>query len=235
MTLRSASSVWYALWRGGELAPARLNRARTSVRVSWRLYDRQRSLVSQHDPQTMDLLIIDDRNPRPVVERDAVELHHHHPPANTAGVLDGDIVARGTIPERQGESRPSRGDARVHHQSRALDPDPENPFDPGAIQPPRRPGIPGPPAPADVRRLGVDVAHGDIRFDAVLLDAMRSHRAHDRIQHREQLGGLVAVTERDERNYRPDGRLRVLPPIFAHSSHVPLDVAGSQRCVVEGR
>ena len=57
----------------------------------------------------------------------------------------------------------------------------------------------------------------------------------DRIQHREELGGPVAVPERREGDRGPDRRMRVLPAVLSDARHIPLDVAGLEGGAVERR
>src|SRR5512146_1467830 len=121
----------------------------------------------------MSRSVVGEGNSRPVLERDAVELEPRHAPADAARVLDDDVVTRRAVSKRDREPVPSRRDAWVEHESRAREPEAEQPFDPGAIQPSRGPGIPGPAATADVRPLGIDVARDDVWLDLVSLDAFR--------------------------------------------------------------
>src|SRR5665811_1724740 len=100
--------------------------------------------------------IVGEWNASAVVERDAIELEHSDTLADPAWVLDSDVVLRRAITQCHGEPGPSRGDAWVDRQSGAPHSDAEKPLDPGAIQPALRSGVPGPPATADVRRLGID-------------------------------------------------------------------------------
>src|SRR6266702_3767889 len=101
----------------------------------------------------------------------------------------------------------------------------ENPGHAGAIQPARGAGVPGPAPTADVRGFGVDVGRDDVRLDGVARDACRRRRATDRIQHDEQLAGLVSVSERGKGHHRPDRRVRVLAAVLAHARRVAFDVA----------
>ena len=51
----------------------------------------------------------------------------------------------------------------------------------------------------------------------------------DRVEHREQLAGLVAVAQHREGHHRPDGAMRVLAAILANAGRIALDIAGIER------
>src|SRR5438876_6620850 len=189
--------------------------------------------LSDHGPSLMGLLVISERNARAVVERHAVELERRDAPAHAARVLDDDVIPRGPIPERNGEPLPGWRDTRIEHKSCALQPEAEQPFDPGPVEPSGRSRVPSPAATTDVRRLGVYVSRDDVRLDLVLADPVRRSRMRDGIQHREQFRRLEAVAEGGERNDCPGGRMGILPPVLTHAGQVTLDVPGLEMRVVE--
>ncbi len=92
-----------------------------------------------------------------------------------------------------------------------------------------------PPRPT-WRRLGVDVA-GQRRTARPCSGGSpaRVPRVVDRVEQREQLGGLVAVAQRGEGEHAPDRGVGVLAAVLAHAGQVALDVAGIERRVVERR
>ena len=48
----------------------------------------------------------------------------------------------------------------------------------------------------------------------------------NRIQHAEQLAGLVPITQRHERQHCPDGRVGVLAAVFTNTRDIAFDIAG---------
>ena len=151
------------------------------------------------------------------------------------GILDGELVTRRVISERGLEARPRARDARVDAKRSSADAEAEDPLDARPVHPAGRSRVPGPAAAADVRRLRVDVAPRDVRLDLVAVQTRRGSRVVDRVQEREELARAIAVTERRERDDGPDRAVRVLPAVLADSRRVPLDVAGVERRLVEGR
>ena len=109
-------------------------------------------------------------------------------------------------------------------------------LDAGAIHPARRARCTSvQPAAAGVRRARVDVAGHHVRLDLVARDVARRAGVVDRVQHVEQLGGLVAAAEPRQRHDDPDGRVRVLAAVLADAGRIPLDVPGILRRAIERR
>ena len=80
---------------------------------------------------------------------------------------DRDVIHRLAIPVMHLEAAPSGGKARLEVQLVHLQPEPEQRFGDQAVHPPRRTGVPGPPAAADMRRQGVNVGRHDVRLHLI--------------------------------------------------------------------
>ena len=86
-----------------------------------------------------------------------------------------------------------------------------------------------------MRRFGVDVGGHDIGLHLVALDPGSRAGVVDRVQDREEVARRVAVTQRRERDDRPDGGVGVLAAVLADARQIPLDVARIDLGMVEGR
>ncbi len=111
----------------------------------------------------------------------------------------------------------------------------EQPFDARTIQPARRAGVPGPSAPADMRRDGIDVGRDHVRLDPITIRAAARAAAIDRIEQREQIRGAIAVAHLREREHRPRGRMRVLAAVLPDARRIALDITGIDRRTIERR
>ena len=155
-------------------------------------------------------------------DRSTVQGEARDAPHDAMGILDDQSVAGRVIAKEDLESRPCPRNARVHVQCLAAQAKPEDGFHSRAIHPAGRSGVPGPTAAARVRPLRVDVAGHHVRLDLVPVEARARARVVDRIQDREELAGLVSVAQGREGDDRPNGGVRVLSAVLAHSRDVSL-------------
>ena len=94
------------------------------------------------------------------------------------------------------------------------------------VQPGGRAGVPGPAAPADVRRPPVDVGRDDVRLDLVAVDRLGAVGVADRVEQVEQLArASAAAAEPGEGLHHPGRRVGVLAAVLADAGDVALDVA----------
>src|SRR5665213_444707 len=82
-------------------------------------------------------------------------------------------------------------------------------------------------------KRGIEVGTGDVGLDLVPLNGAGRSCMVDRVQHREQLTGLVAVAEHREGNDRPDGAMTILAAVLADARWIALDVSGVERRQIE--
>src|SRR5580700_4936330 len=101
----------------------------------------------------------------------AVEFDARDTAANSVRILDLDDVSGGAVSENDFEVSPSFRDAGIHQQSRAAQTKSKYPLETRPIHPSGGAAIPGPAATSDMRRLGIDVATGNVRFNFVAMDA----------------------------------------------------------------
>src|SRR4051812_41550609 len=120
-------------------------------------------------------------------------------------------------------------------QHRAAQTEPQDPLEAGPIHPPRCPGVPCPPAPADMWWFGINISGDDVGLDLVPVNASASARMVDGVQDCEELTGLVPVAECGERENGPDRGMGILTPVFADAGKVSFDVARVQVSAVEWR
>ena len=73
---------------------------------------------------------------------------------------------------------------------------------------------------------GIDIGGDDIGFHLVTVDVGARAGVIDRVEQREQVGGLVALTKRGERHNRPQRGMGVLSAVLPNAGRIALDVAG---------
>ena len=108
-------------------------------------------------------------------------------------------------------------------------------FDGQPVHPARRAGVPGPAAPAGVRRCAVDIRAHDVRLDFVAFDLLRLTAVIDGIEHGEQFPRAFLVAHHGKRRRGPDRGMGILAAVLAHAGHVAFDIAGFKIGFVEGR
>ena len=86
-----------------------------------------------------------------------------------------------------------------------------------------------------MRRFGVDIGGHDVRLHFVPAGADGRGRVVDRVQHREQFGRPVAVTESGNGKHGPDGGVRVLATVLADARQVALHIPRVDVGMVERR
>ena len=169
------------------------------------------------------------------IDADAVEQCARHATAALVRILDGDLVARTAVAEGEREAAPRRRDAGVESERLSCEAQSENAFQPGAIEPACRAGVPAPAAPPGMLGMGVDVAREHIGLGLVALDVGAAAAVVDRIEHVKELDRLVAAAQRRDGHQDPDGGMGVLPAVLAHSGRIAADVAGVLARQVERR
>ena len=162
-----------------------------------------------------------------------VELGGDHATADLPRIADRNLVDRAAVAQRHLEAQPRSRDARVDQQKLPVDPETQDRFDAGSVEPAGRTRVPGPAAPPDMRRHRIDVGSHDIRLDLVAQHAGARGGVVDGIDEREHLGRLVALAERGKAHDRPGGGVGVLAAVFANAGRVALDVARFERGLVE--
>src|SRR3990167_8682793 len=100
-----------------------------------------RARSAEDDSHTVGLAVISERDAPEAVEAHPIDLHGRHSPGHAPRVLDDDLVPSGVIAERQREAFPRARDTGVDDEARASQPEPEYPFEPGPIHPPRCPRV----------------------------------------------------------------------------------------------
>src|SRR6202035_1072714 len=179
--------------------------------------------------------IVDQGNVRGVGYAFSIEFGPVNASRNMFGIFDPDFVPGRVIAEQYRIASPAPGDAGVDTQVRSGHAETENPFYSCAINPTCRSRVPRPSTTPDVRSLRVNVSRNHVRLNLVALHAGSGNCPVDRIEHAEQLAGLVAITECREGEHRPRGCMCVLSAIFANARNVAFDVAGIKRRFIEGR
>src|SRR5262249_28117141 len=116
------------------------------------------------------------------VEHLPIELELYDAPHDTSRIGDIDLVARGSVPQSQTESRPFARNARIDEERRAGFSDAEHDLDAGTVHPCRRARVPRPPPAPRVRRYRVDVGGHGIGFDLVRVHAGTGRGAIDRVE-----------------------------------------------------
>ena len=105
----------------------------------------------------------------------------------------------------------------------------EDRFEPDAIHPAGRAGVPRPSAPPGVRRLRVDVGRDDIGFGAVALGSSSALRVWvSGLSSEKSSVARSPSPSSGEGEHRPERGVRVLAAVLAHARHVALDVAGAR-------
>src|SRR5437879_4875910 len=104
MSLECRSTSFAGLW---DLGPRRGVRRRPSA---------------ENDADAVCLLIVSERNARRARDGRAIELHLRHPPADTARILDDDVIPGGMMAEGDGEARPRSRDTGIDDEMRAPQP-----------------------------------------------------------------------------------------------------------------
>src|SRR5437763_6694232 len=168
-------------------------------------------------------------------QRHPVDLHSGDASRHPARVLDRDLVAGRVVPKRDLEMAPGARNAWIEVEDRPPQAESEQPLDPGSVHPRCGPGIPGPYAAAHVGGLGIDVGGRHLGLHLVSMYPPPGARSVDRVQDREELVGLVAVTKRGEGHHGPDGGMRILAAILANARRITLDLAGVAIRVIERR
>src|ERR1700691_1843584 len=87
------------------------------------------------------------------LERLAADLDAGNTAADSVGILDSDLIARGVVAKDDFEVPPGLRDTRINQQSRAAQTKSQYPFETRPIHPSRRAGVPGPAAASHMRRL----------------------------------------------------------------------------------
>src|SRR6185312_13292798 len=126
-------------------------------------------------------------------------------------------------------------DARVETQRVASLAEAKDGFQPRAVQPGGRTGVPGPAAAAGQITHRVHVGAGDVGLNLVACHRVRVVAVADRVEEPEQLARAVAVAQRGPGEDRPDRAVRVLPAVLAHAGRIALDVAGILRTALVER
>src|SRR5690349_1787118 len=162
--------------------------------------------------------VVPERNQRrPSQKRFTVDHHDCHASIYLMGIVDRNLISGSTIPEGDLETRPCFWYAGIEKQHRSLQAKSQYPFEAHPIHPAGGAGVPSPAPAPDMRSRGVNVGADDIRLDLVAIGILWSGGPVDRVQQREQLGGLVPVAEHREGEYRPDGGMGVLPAVFPNT------------------
>src|SRR5262249_7129273 len=138
-------------------------------------------------------------------------------------------------PQEHFEAVPVSGNAGCDTQAISCKIYPQNRFNGNPVHPTGRAGVPCPSSPSDVRRITVYIGSHDVWFNMVLLDSSRIRSQPDWIQHLEQFAGLSAVSQARVGKDDPQGRMRVLSPVFAHAWQIAFDVSRVKVRLVEGR
>src|SRR2546426_1944592 len=123
----------------------------------------------------------------------AVYRGRHDTSAPARWVGHGDLVAAVEEPPGNPVLGPRGWNARVDDERLATPPKTENAFDAGAIHPAGRPGVPTPSAASGVWRPSVDVASHHVGFRFVASHVRRRAAMVDRVQHVEELRGLITA------------------------------------------
>src|SRR2546421_10895956 len=111
---------------------------------------------------------------------------------------------------RDGEARPRPWNTGIDEEPRVAQPEPENPLEPGPVNPPRCNGVPGPPPAADVRRFGIDVPRDDVGLALVAEGGGRRTGEIDPVHECEETGWFVDITHCWESKQRTERRVAVL-------------------------
>jgi len=103
--------------------------------------------VNQSNVDLVRAPVIQERHEqRTFRDLDSVYAGEYNASTNPARVLDGNRVSRGSIIHPRLVLVPSPGDAGIDRQERSAEPQTEQAFDPRALQPAGRTGVPGPAA-----------------------------------------------------------------------------------------
>eukprot|EP00825_Cyclidium_porcatum_P015593 TRINITY_DN18937_c0_g2_i1.p2 TRINITY_DN18937_c0_g2~~TRINITY_DN18937_c0_g2_i1.p2 ORF type:complete len:499 (+),score=45.42 TRINITY_DN18937_c0_g2_i1:295-1791(+) len=86
-----------------------------------------------------------------------------------------------------------------------------------------------------MRRNGVDIGGQDVGLDFVGGGLGRGGRVADRIHEVKEAPRLFMLAQLRKGHGRPDGCMRVLPPVLAHAGNVPFDIARVEMGLVKGR
>ena len=86
-----------------------------------------------------------------------------------------------------------------------------------------------------MRGDGVNIRGHDIGFYFVAVHLRARACVIDRIQHREQLSGPIALAQACEGEDRPGGGVGVLAAVFADARRIAFDIARLERRLIEGR
>ena len=165
----------------------------------------------------------------------AVEFHRCDAAVDAVWILDRDFIAGSVILEHDLKARPEFGNARGENERCRLHLEPQDRLKARPVHPARRACVPRPSAAPDVRRHRVDVGGDHIGFHFVAMHLRARARVIDGIQHREELASPIALPEACKREYRPGGGVGVLAAVLADAGRIALDVAGFERCLIEGR
>src|SRR6185437_3204967 len=159
-------------------------------------------------------------------QRLAVQLQCRHTTANAMRVFHADRVAgAAAVPVVELEAGRCFRYAGVDAQRVALLAETKDGFQPRAVQPRGRTGVPGPAAAAGQRAHRVHIGARDVGLDLVTRRRVCIIAVTDRVEEPEQLAGAVAVAQRGPGEDRPHRAVGVLAAILAHTGRVALDVA----------
>src|SRR4029453_5149971 len=122
---------------------------------------------SEHHLDVVLRAVVGQGHERSSRERAPVEADPGDAPADALRILDADPVDAAAVSIGDLEAFPRSGDAGIDAQGGALLAEPENPFQACAVEPARRPGVPGPSPAADVGRLRIDVRGYGVRLPLV--------------------------------------------------------------------
>jgi hypothetical protein len=121
-------------------------------------------------------------------------------------------------------------------QQRAPQTESQEPLEASPIHPPCGPGVPRPPAAADVRRFSINVGGDNVGLNFVPVYANAGARMLNGVQEREEFAGLISIAKGGECEDGPDGRMGILSTVFPDAGQVPFNIARVQgsRCRMGG-
>ena len=102
-----------------------------------------------------------------VLDDSAIPFDLPNPALDALGIVDFDSPGRGPALDNDFATGPFGGNARLYAQAITRQTDAENRFDGDAIHPPRGACVPGPPAPAGMRRPAVNIGRDDVGFHTI--------------------------------------------------------------------
>jgi hypothetical protein len=133
------------------------------------------------------------------------------------------------------EALPRRRNTWLERQLVVTHLQPQDVFDTCPVDPTGRTGVPAPTTTPNMRTLGIHIARHYIRFELVALRIGSVFSVVNGIEKREQLEGLLPISQERRRDNNPGGRMRVLSAIFPDPGQVTFDVAWIMKRFVEWR